>query len=88
MLDQIKQKLILLYEFYNGMTLNEWQKAQVKGIDKVTNEIINIAISVLNELSIFPYLNQSIIEYQIIKVIVKIKEELVKSGSQQVKRGR
>jgi DNA polymerase-3 subunit gamma/tau len=88
LLDQIKQKLILLYEFYNGMTLNEWQKAQVKGIDKVTNEIINIAISVLNELSIFPYLNQSIIEYQIIKVIMKIKEELVKSGSQQVKRGR
>ena len=88
LLDQIKQKLILLYEFYNGMTLNEWQKAQVKGIDKVTNEIINISISVLNELSVFPYLNQSIIEYQIIKVIMKIKEELVKSGSQQVKRGR
>jgi hypothetical protein len=70
------------------MTLNEWQKAQVKGIDKVTNEIIDTVISVLNEIYIYPYINQTVIEYQLIRVITSVKEVLSKNNSQPVKRGR
>ncbi len=89
MLDQIKQKLILLFEFYNGMTLNEWQKGQLKGIEKVDSKILETIISILNELTVYPYLNQSMIEFQIVKCILKVKENvLMFQKGPEIKRGR
>jgi DNA polymerase III gamma/tau subunit len=74
LLEQIKTKLVLLFEYYNGLDLNQWQKGQLNGIEKTSANKIEIVLLILQELMLFPYLSPSIIEFQLVKCIMKLKE--------------
>lgn len=73
-LEQIKLKLVLLFEYSNGMELNAWQKGQLNGINKFDNKILSRVLTILNELAIYPYVSPSMIEFQLVKCIMEVKE--------------
>jgi DNA polymerase III delta prime subunit len=74
LLEQIKTKLVWLFEYYNGLELSQWQKGQLNGIEKTSVNKIEIILSTLQELMLLPYLSPAIIEFQLVRCIMKVKE--------------
>ncbi len=75
-LEQIKEKLLYIYKSNNKIKLLPYQKANISSIFKVADNIVVNTIEILNELNNFKYLNKTIIEFQLLKIILSNKPQV------------
>lgn len=66
-LSMLKYKLLLCSKVDSGVELNSFEKAQIKNIVNIHNSLSTLLV--LNELNKFPYLDQVIIESNLISIL-------------------
>lgn len=69
-LDRIRWILNVLYKSKAGVELNAYQKSFLKGIINVDAVFVSKIISRLNELTMLPYINQEMIDFALINILM------------------
>lgn len=77
-LEQIFDKLIIMYKSAMGVELNPFEKGLVRTIGRSSSDIIENTIQMLGETNNYLYLKNSIIQFILIKILIKNKKLLNK----------
>ena len=72
-LEAINKKLVIIYKHACGITLNAFEKGQVRNIGRNNKDIIENTIEVLAELGNYIYLKSEFIQFQLIKALMSNK---------------
>jgi len=76
LLQRLRYILGTIYKILNKVVVPQWQLTQIKGLDNKnfdSNKVM-FALNELFELNKYPYLNQEIIDYTLVKIYVYCKE--------------